>query len=159
MKILMVCLGNICRSPIAEGLMKEKINAQHLNWEVDSAGTSDWHQGQQPDRRTMLNALKHNIDISNQCSRPFRKEDFKLFDIIFAMDTSVLNDLQAQATSKEEEDKLFLLLKFAGLTTHNVPDPYSGGAEMFETVFQLINKACDKIVTKLLNQKIGLTNN
>lgn len=148
----MVCLGNICRSPIAEGIMKAKIKTHNLNWVVDSAGTSDWHQGQQPDRRTMANVLNHEIDISNQSSRPFKQEDFELFDIIFAMDGAVLNDLKALAKNKEDENKLFLLLKYAALTQHNVPDPYSGGAEMFETVFQLINNACDKILIKLLNQ-------
>jgi protein-tyrosine phosphatase len=150
MKILMVCLGNICRSPIAEGIMKEKIKARNLDWFVDSAGTSNWHQGETPDRRSMQNALQHNIDISNQRSRQFTVNDFEVFDIIFAMDTSNLNDLQQLALTQEDRNKLNLLLQYAGMPYNNVPDPYTGGADMFEKVFQLVDEACTRSLNKLM---------
>ena len=140
----MVCLGNICRSPIAEGIIRERINERNLDWIVDSAGTSNWHQGEAPDKRSAVNALKHNIDVSNQSSRQFTRNDFKIFNIIFTMDASNLNDLLDMAKNEEEKNKLFLLLQFAGLKPTNVPDPYTGGADMFEKVFHLIDAACTK---------------
>lgn len=151
MKILMVCLGNICRSPIAEAIMRNKIKEYNLDWLVDSAGTSNWHQGEPPDKRSSLNALKHNIDVSNQRSRQFTKNDFDNFDIIFAMDTSNLNDLIDISRNEEDQNKLFLFLPFAGLKLKNVPDPYIGGPDMFEKVFQLIDEACTAALNKLIN--------
>lgn len=147
----MVCLGNICRSPIAEGIMRNKIKEHNLGWLVDSAGTSNWHEGESPDKRSTLNALKHNIDVSNQRSRQFTKNDFDNFDIIFAMDSYNLNDLINLARNEEDQNKLFLFLPFAGLKLNNVPDPYTGGPDMFENVFQLIDEACTATISKLIN--------
>ncbi|BAU52011.1 Low molecular weight protein-tyrosine-phosphatase YfkJ [Mucilaginibacter gotjawali] len=105
MKILMVCLGNICRSPLAHGIMEQMAIERGLNWEIESAGTGDWHVGEPPDRRSIRAAKNHGIDISTQVCRLFRISDFDYYDHIFVMDKSNLGDILAKARNKEDEKK------------------------------------------------------
>lgn len=147
MKILMVCLGNICRSPLAEGIMRAKIEENNLNWTIDSCGTSNYHIGENPDPRSQENALSHGIDISKLEGRQFTKEDFSNFDQIFVMDSSNYNNVIKLADNQEQIDKVdFLLNQSNPESNQNVPDPYYGGPQGFENVYQLIDEACSKFV-------------
>jgi len=150
MKILMVCLGNICRSPLAEGVLQEKLNRKGLDIKVDSAGTGGWHVGQGPDRRAIAIANKYGVDISRQKARQFAATDFQEFDIIYAMDGSNLSDIVALAKSSEDIEKVRLILDELNVGNDNyVPDPYYGGDEGFEKVYQLLDAACEIITKKL----------
>ena len=147
MKVLMVCLGNICRSPLAEGVLSDKIKKAGLNWQVDSAGTSNYHIDEEPDPRSQENALQQDINISHLRGRQFVKEDFQFFDKIYVMDDSNYQNVVKLASNQEDTDKVDLLLNQANPgSNHNVPDPYYGGSGGFENVFQLIDKACDAII-------------
>lgn len=145
MKILMVCLGNICRSPLAEGILQTKVGENHL---VDSAGTGDWHVGEQPDRRSVAVAKKYGVDISDQRAMHFNPVFFDEFDLIFAMDEQNLIDLKQLARSEEEQSKIKLILKDGIGQTQNVPDPYYDGEDAFEHVYQLLDEATDGIIKK-----------
>jgi protein-tyrosine phosphatase len=145
MKILMVCLGNICRSPLAEGVMQHLAKKNGLDWEVDSAGTGNWHVGEGPDRRSIRTAKNHDIDISGQVCRLFKVSDFDVFDRIYVMDKSNLKDILAFARNDEDRKKVKLLLG-----DKIVPDPYYED-DQFETVFMLIEEGCKEII-KELNQ-------
>ena len=128
----MVCLGNICRSPIAEGLMAEAMKVNHVEGMVDSAGLLSYHQGSAPDRRAIKTAKDRNIDISCQQSRPIQQSDFEKFDYIFAMDIDVYRSVMSQAGSEAERKKVFLFLEYAGYPKGSeVPDPYYSGNEAF----------------------------
>ena len=135
-KILAVCLGNICRSPIAHGLINHHASRLNLNIEVDSAGTIDYHSGNPPDRRSIEIMKKNDIDISNQRSRVFCKNDFEIYDLILAMDKQNLMDLRSLASNDNEMSKIKLVLE-----NDDVPDPYYGGEEGFENVFKLLDQA------------------
>lgn len=151
MKILMVCLGNICRSPLAEGILKHYIKKEKLDWFVDSAGTGAWHIGNPPDSRSIEVAKKHGLDISSQRARKIRSTDFEEFDIIFAMDSSNYNDLQRYALDDEEKEKIKLILNETEPNQNNsVPDPYWDD-NGFEKVYQMLDKACKSFVEKNLN--------
>lgn len=139
----MVCLGNICRSPLAHGIMEHLAKEEGLNWEVDSAGTGNWHVGEGPDRRSTRTAREHGIDISSQVCRQFRTRDFDYYDHIFVMDKANLSDVLAKARNKEDEKKVKLLLG-----EQVVPDPYYDDA-LFEPVFNMIEKGCKEIVMEL----------
>lgn len=145
MKILMVCLGNICRSPLAEGILQTKVGENHL---VDSAGTGDWHVGEQPDRRSVAVAKKYGVDISDQHAMHFNPVFFDEFDLIFAMDEQNLIDLQKLTRNEEEQSKIKLILKDGIGQTQNVPDPYYDGEDAFEHVYQLLDEATDGIIKK-----------
>ena len=146
MKVLMVCLGNICRSPLAEGILRHKIEALGLSWYIDSAGTGGWHAGELPDRRSIAVAKKYGIDITYQRARKIRSSDFEEFDLIFAMDTSNYQDLLRWALDETEKNKIKLLLQEVNpTTTRSVPDPYYND-NGFEEVFAMINEACDKVI-------------
>jgi len=149
MRILMVCLGNICRSPIAEGIMKKLITTNHLNWIVDSAGTESYHVGEPPHRYSQKICQKHHIDISQQRARRFVVEDFKLFDKIYCMSDDVMEIIKMQAGSSFDENKVSLLLNelYPG-EGRSVPDPWYGAEDGYVVVYDLINKACEKIVAK-----------
>ncbi len=154
MKILMVCLGNICRSPLAEGILLAKLKNHFPDLLIDSAGTIGMHAGQEPDVRSIAIAAAHDLDISKQLSRIFIAADFKEFDYIFAMDQANKRDILMLASSKEEQNKVHLFLEFAGFKDGSeVPDPYYGGKKEFEEVFQLLDKASTLAAKKLL-QKI-----
>lgn len=143
MKLLMVCLGNICRSPLAEGIMRHLAKEQDLDWHIDSAGTGDWHVGEGPDRRSTRTAMNHGIDISRQVCRLFKVGDFDAFDLILVMDKSNLSDILAKARDEEDAKKVKLLLG-----DEIVPDPYYDDAQ-FEPVFQLIEQGCREIIKQL----------
>lgn len=148
MKILMVCLGNICRSPLAEGVLRSKLPD---NFIVDSAGTANYHVGDSPDKRSILVAQKHGIDISQLRGRQFSLQDFKNFDLIYAMDNSNLKDIVNLAKNKSEVEKVKLLMSEAiNSKTEIVPDPYYGEMEDFECAYQLIDEACEGIADRLL---------
>jgi protein-tyrosine phosphatase len=146
MKILMVCLGNICRSPLAEGILKHKIKLAGINWQVDSAGTGSWHSGELPDRRSIAIAQKYGIDITTQRARKVRSTDFEEFDLIFAMDTSNYNDLLKWTLDSNEKDKIKLIMQEAYPNeSRSVPDPYYND-NGFEEVFAMLELACDNII-------------
>ena len=149
-KILMVCLGNICRSPIAEGILRHKAEKAELDILIDSAGTSNYHIGDHPDKRTILNAKQHQIDISNLCARQFTVSDFDKFDHIFAMDSSNYSDIVSLARTEKDKQKVELILNRVYPNSNmSVPDPYFGGEQGFENVFILLDKACDVIIESL----------
>ena len=139
MRILMVCLGNICRSPMAEGIMRDMIQKHSLDWEVDSAGTSSWHTGENPDPRSIDVAKAHGLDISGQISRMITESDFDDFDLILAMDREVLRDVNLVAKERGKEDKLQL---FNGM---DIPDPYFDD-HGFEGVFRMIEQGCENLL-------------
>jgi len=143
MKVLMVCLGNICRSPLAEGILKAKIAASGLKgWEVDSAGTAGWHSGNPPDDRSVAVGKQHDIDISAQRSRQFRATDFDRFDFILVMDSSNYTNVKRLASSQEEINKIQLIMNYVTPKhNQNVPDPYYD-SDGFEHVYQMLDKAC-----------------
>lgn len=145
-KILMVCLGNICRSPLAEGILRAKTEKKNIKIFIDSAGTSNYHIGQHPDSRTINNASSHNVDLTNLRARQFVVEDFDKFDLIFAMDSSNYSDIISMARNKSDKDKVELILNRVYPNSNmSVPDPYSGGEQGFENVFILLDKACEII--------------
>ena len=146
-KVLMVCLGNICRSPLAEGILKSKVDPSRV--EVDSAGTAGYHVGNPPDPRSVEVGLKYRIDIRSQRCRKFRKNDFHQFDHIFVMDRENYRDVCAQAPTPEMRHKVRLLLEITESGVDEVPDPYYGGEEGFETVFRLIDDACERLAKEL----------
>ncbi|MBK8845157.1 MAG: low molecular weight phosphotyrosine protein phosphatase [Bacteroidetes bacterium] len=152
MKILMVCLGNICRSPMAEGIFKDKIKQLKLNWKVDSAGTSSWHQGDKPDKRAIAEMKRKGIDISSQRSRPFLPSDFSEFQKIFVMDENNKRDLLEYAQTDRQAKKIELLLTYAGHDMLSVPDPYYGTEKDFEATYTLLNDACDKVIDRLIKE-------
>ena len=148
-KILMVCLGNICRSPLAEGILKSKVNKELVF--VDSAGTAAFHVGNLPDERSIAVAKQYGIDISNQQARKFTEKDFLNFDVIYAMDKSNYQNIISLATSDEDVEKVKMILNESQPNKHySVPDPYYGGEIGFEEVYKMLNKACDSINYKLL---------
>lgn len=148
MKILMVCLGNICRSPLAEGILAHKTN--HLNVKVDSAGTAAYHIGELPDTRSIEIAKKYNIDLTPQRARQFSRADFDEFDVIYAMDTNNYAHLISLAEIKEERDKVRMILnEINPLACESVPDPYYGGENGFQNVYDMLDKACGKIVQNI----------
>lgn len=150
MKILMVCLGNICRSPIAEGVMRSKFIKYKFNGSVDSAGVIGMHAGEAPDRRAIKISLHNEIDISQQTARKFNVSDFDQYDLILAMDQSVYDEIAEMATDQNSKNKVKLFLAYSG--THNsgdVPDPYYGGPEGFEKVFRMIDEGCENIIRKI----------
>jgi len=147
----MVCLGNICRSPLAEGILKQKVKKKELTWQIDSAGTSGWHIGELPDSRSISTAKQHGIDISDQRSRQLKASDLQEFDLILAMDTSNYNDILRLA-NKEQRDKVKMILNFAYPGENRaVPDPYYNDG--FEQVYQLLDIACDQLIQQNSNSK------
>ena len=145
MKILMVCLGNICRSPLAEGIMQQKVKERNLGWEVDSSGTSGWHEGNLPDRRSIEVARANGIDITNQRSRQINAKDLESFDLILAMDSSNYSNILRLATSETQKKKIKLILNYLYPNENRgVPDPYYEGG--FEKVYQMLEKSCENII-------------
>jgi protein-tyrosine phosphatase len=143
-KILMVCLGNICRSPLAEGILQSKLDANFFS--VDSAGTAAYHIGELPDLRSIAVAKKHGIDISNQKARKFDIKDFIEFDIIYAMDKENYQNICSLAKKNTELQKVKMILDEVKPSQNlSVPDPYYGGDDGFQNVYQLLDEACEKI--------------
>lgn len=149
MKILMVCLGNICRSPLAEGIMKTKVPENFL---VDSAGTISMHEGKHPDKRAVKTAANHSVDISKQKSRPITKADFEMFDKIYCMDIDIYEDVISKSANEDQRRKVSLFLEALGDHKNTeVPDPYWGDMKDFEEVFQLIDRGCEAIKKHILD--------
>lgn len=147
-KVLMVCLGNICRSPLAEGILQSKLPKQ--DYFIDSAGTGNYHVGAPPDKRSVITAKKFGIDISQQKCRQFTKSDFETFDYIYVMDTSNYNNVIALAPDEQSKQKVKVILYELHATNEfEVPDPYYGEIEDFEQVFHLLDEVCVKIAEKL----------
>ena len=146
-KILMVCLGNICRSPLAEGIMRAKLPENYI---VDSAGTVAWHSGQLPDKRSVTTAKNRGLDITNQRARQFKVSDFDTFDYIYVMDNSNYKDVISLAPTEESKSKVRLILNEIFPNENvDVPDPYYGGDDGFENVFDMLDQACEAIARKL----------
>ncbi|MGA9271822.1 MAG: low molecular weight protein-tyrosine-phosphatase [Lutimonas sp.] len=147
-RVLMVCLGNICRSPLAEGILKSKVDAEQVF--VDSAGTGGWHVGQLPDVRSIEVAQSYNLDITDQRCRRFSTLDFHKFDRIYVMDRSNYSDVIDMASSDLERDKVRLILEeLSPGEEREVPDPYYGGPQGFDNVYKLLDAACEVISTQL----------
>ncbi|HSV87032.1 MAG TPA: low molecular weight protein-tyrosine-phosphatase [Bacteroidales bacterium] len=150
MNILMVCLGNICRSPLAEGIMREKLIKYGISGFVDSAGTSAFHTGENPDFRSIEIALKHGIDISEQRARLFSSDDFDKFDYIFVMDRSNYSDVLKMAQTNEHRQKIELIMNSVEPGKNlEVPDPFYGGKDEFAKVYNLLNNSCEVIARSL----------
>jgi protein-tyrosine phosphatase len=147
MKILMVCLGNICRSPLAEGILQQRAIEAGLNWQVDSAGTNGYHVGEAPHHLSQKVAKLNGIDIGRQRARRFVKEDFDRFDIIYAMAPDVLDDMRRIAGNRFDAAKAPLLLDvlYPG-EGKEVPDPWYGPEPGYHEVFAIIDKACRQII-------------
>ena len=146
-RILMVCLGNICRSPLAEGILKSKVDQQKVF--VDSAGTSNYHIDDCPDPRSIAIAKDYNLDITTQRGRQFSVEDFDKFDKIYVMDMSNYHDVLSLARNQEDKDKIALILNeiFPGENVE-VPDPYHGGEDGFKKVYKMLDEAAEVIAQK-----------
>jgi protein-tyrosine phosphatase len=149
MKILMVCLGNICRSPLAEGILQEKAFKAGLNWSVESAGTNGYHNGEAPHRLSQKVAKLNGIDISQQRSRRFVPEDFERYDKIYALAGDVLSDILRIARNKFDASKVDLLMNelYPGRDM-DVPDPWYGEEPGYHDVFKTIDKVCDALISK-----------
>lgn len=149
MRILMVCLGNICRSPLAEGILQHKAWQAGLNWSVESAGTNGYHTGEPPHKLSQKVAKLNGLDICNQRSRKFVGEDFQRFDMIYAMSADVIEEMQLIAGKKFEKAKVKLLMdEMYPDQNVDVPDPWYGPEPGYHEVFEMISKACDRIVEK-----------
>ena len=147
MKILMVCLGNICRSPLAEGILKQK--TKHLNLTIDSAGTAGYHIGKSPDPRAVAIAKKHDINISKLKARQFSRIDFENFDTIYVMDINNFSHLISLSSNAQERNKIRLILNELDPKNHDsVPDPYYDD-NGFKKVYNMLNEACEKIAIKI----------
>jgi protein-tyrosine phosphatase len=149
MKILMVCLGNICRSPMSEGILTQKVKQNKLDWVVDSAGTSDYHIGEAPHYLSQKVLQLHGIDISHQKCRQFKAEDLLIYDQVYVMDQSNYATVRKMSGVLWNDQKVMLILnELYPLQNKEVPDPWYGGEAGFHEVFELLDKACDKIIEK-----------
>ena len=153
MKILMVCLGNICRSPLAEGILKHKAKKAGLHWQIDSAGTNGYHVGEAPHRLSQKVARLNGIDICDQRARQFVKEDFDRYDKIYAMAADVIEEMEFIAKDKFDVSKVDLLLNelYPG-QNRDVPDPWYGPEAGYHKVFDMIDKACNALIKNHTNQ-------
>ncbi|WP_366184602.1 low molecular weight protein-tyrosine-phosphatase [Flavobacterium ovatum] len=150
-KILMVCLGNICRSPLAEGILASKLPINKFI--VDSAGTGSWHIGHSPDKRSIEVAKKNKLDISNQKGRQFKIKDFEDFDYIYVMDSSNYDDIIALSQNSTHTSKVQLILdELFPDEKVDVPDPYYGTNNGFDLVYKMLDQACDIIANKLISE-------
>lgn len=144
----MVCLGNICRSPLAEAILQSKL--PQTNFIVDSAGTGGWHVNQKPDERSIQTALKHGLDITQQRGRQIQKNDFEVFDYIYVMDHSNFKNVLSIAPNESGRLKVKMILNESHPNQNlDVPDPYYGGQDGFELVYDLLDNACTIIAEKL----------
>lgn len=144
----MVCLGNICRSPLAEGILKQKIKQRGLGWSVQSAGTGHWHIGEGPDPRSVAIAREYEIDISDQRARQIRPEDMDRYDLILTMDRSNYEDVLRLTQSEGHRAKVEMIMNLAHPgSNQSVPDPYWND-DGFERVFQMLERAIDKLIEK-----------
>lgn len=149
MKILMVCLGNICRSPLAEGILQDKAFKAGLNWSVESAGTNGYHTGEAPHPLSQKVARLNGIDISQQRSRRFRADDFLVYDRIYALAGDVLEDIRTIARKSFDPAKADLLMNelYPG-KNKDVPDPWYGAESGYHEVYRMIDEVCEAIIKK-----------
>jgi len=155
MKILMVCLGNICRSPLAEGILQAKVTARNLPVQVDSAGTANYHSGDDADLRSVEVARNHNIDISKHRGRQFISADFDRYDKIYAMDSANYRDILNLARNESDRSKVELIMNVVDPGSNmEVPDPYYGGSNGFENVYHMLDEACEIITDEIEENKI-----
>jgi protein-tyrosine phosphatase len=151
-KVLMVCLGNICRSPMAEGLLRHKVRQLNLEVETDSAGTAGYHIGSKPDQRMIDTAAQFGVDISDLRARQFNVNDFDEFDFIFAMDQENQFNMQKLAKNETQRDKVKLLLEYVNYRNFTeVPDPYYGIKKDFEFVYNMLDEATETLLKTLKN--------
>jgi len=156
LRILMVCLGNICRSPMADGLLRRKVKEHDLNVLVDSAGTANYHIGSPPDHRMVEIATSRGTDIQDLRARQFSKIDFQDFDLIYVMDESNLTNVYRLASSEDERQKVRLILEdLYPKASMKVPDPYYGSMKDFMDVHDLLDEVTDVIIEKIKNGEIG----
>lgn len=159
MRLLMVCLGNICRSPLAEGAARARLDAVGLDWvEVDSAGTGDWHVGEPPDRRSIAVAAGASVDIRHQRARQLQSADFTRFDWLLCADRSVLRDVRALAArvAPDAAARSVLLLEWAGQGQGvEIPDPYTGGPDDFRRVWTMVDTAAREIADAIATRRPG----
>lgn len=142
----MVCLGNICRSPLAEGILRHKVEAEELDWEVDSAGTAAYHSGNPPDPRSIAIAHQHQINISQQRARQIQTDDLDTFDLILTMDRSNLRNVQVLAKNEEQLGKIKLIMELASdATREQVPDPYWDD-DGFSQVYEMLDAATEGLL-------------
>jgi protein-tyrosine phosphatase len=150
MKILFVCLGNICRSPLAKAILADKAGKLELNVEVDSAGFETFHRGDPADPRSVAVAAAHGIDLSDHVARMFTTRDFDRFDLIYVMDRTNYNDVMGVARDSEDERKVdFILNLVTPGEDRPVPDPWYGGKDGFEKVYQMLDQACDQLIREI----------
>jgi protein-tyrosine phosphatase len=150
MKVLFVCLGNICRSPLAMGILRDKAREQGVEIEVGSAGFEDYHVGEGADPRSRQIASKHGIDISDHIARQFRISDFDYYDRIYVMDSTNHQDVMSVARNGPDEEKVDYILNLVHPGRNlPVPDPYYGGKDGFENIFRLLDQACDRLLSKI----------
>ena len=154
MRILMVCLGNICRSPLAEGILQQKANAAHLNWQVESAGTNGYHNGEPPHVLSQKVAQMNGVDISQQRSRKFTTNDFNKFDKIYAMAYDVIIEMEDISGTQYQPEKVALLLDVLHPgENRDVPDPWSRTEQHYHAVYAMIEQACDAIIAKAIGKQ------
>lgn len=154
-RILMVCLGNICRSPLAEGILRHKLDERGIAAFIDSAGTSNYHTGEHPDPRAIACARRHKVDISKLKARQFRISDFDEFDKIYVMDTSNYHDVTSLAKTETHRIKVELIMNAMYPDSNmNVPDPYYGGDEGFDQVFMMLDTACTIVAESFLSADV-----
>lgn len=147
-KVLMVCLGNICRSPLAEGILQSKVNKEQVF--VASAGTAAYHVGKLPDVRSIEVAAKYGIDITKEQARKITVKDFDTFDTIYAMDANNYQNILSLSRNKEDVQKVKMILNESFLDKNlSVPDPYYGGKSGFEDVYKMLAEACEVIASKI----------
>ena len=147
MKVIAVCLGNICRSPLAHGLLQAKSDSLGLNWEVASAGTSSYHEGALPHEGSMEIAAAHGLDLSSQRSQQFEKSDLDYYDLILVMDSSNYANILAMTSTELHRDKIKLILNYVTSGQNQaVPDPYYAGG--FDKVYDMLDDATDKVIEK-----------
>lgn len=157
MKILMVCLGNICRSPLAEAILQDKAFRAGLAWSVESAGTNSYHTGAPPHLLSQKVALLHGLDISQQRAQKFSADDFEVFDKIYALASDVMDEIKRIAKNKFDPAKAELLMNeiYPG-NNIDVPDPYYGPEEGYHAVYKMIDKVCDAIISKYKSSELTI---
>lgn len=154
MKILMVCLGNICRSPLAEGILQQKADAAGLEWKIESAGTNGIHVGEAPHHLSQKIAKQNGINICNQRAKKFDAKDFENFDKIYVMADDVMRDVRRISREKFDTNKIdYFMNELHAGKNENVPDPWFGAEDGFIKVYDLIDKTCDAIIAKETERK------